>query len=63
MATIKSLKSKAREYFYAENYADLEDTMLSLQEKSPLQAAALRREFEDLIFERSLLDEIGSLHD
>lgn len=61
MATTKSLKAKAREYFYAENYADLEDVMLSLQEKSSKQAAALRSEFEDLIFERALLDEIGGL--
>lgn len=59
MATIKSLKAKAREYFYAENFVDLEDVMESLQLKSPLAAAKLRAEFDDVIQDNALLDEIG----
>lgn len=61
MASVKSLKAQAREYFYAENYVDLEDVMTSLELKSPKQAASLRGEFEDLIHERSLVDEVGEL--
>ena len=61
MATVKALKAKAREYFYSSNFADLEDVMNSLNEKSPVQAGRLRREFEDIIMEHHLLDEIGEL--
>ncbi|UNA01105.1 hypothetical protein Loshitsa2_00028 [Erwinia phage Loshitsa2] len=59
MATIKSLKIKAFEYFYADNFKDLEDVMTTLREKSPAQADKLRDEFSDLIRERVELEEIG----
>ena len=61
MATVKELKAKAREYFYCSNFVDLEDVMVSLNNKSPVQAAHLRREFEDILMENHLLDEIGEL--
>lgn len=59
MATIKSLKIKAFEYFYADNFKDLEDVMIALREKSPTAADRLRDEFADLIRERDNLDLIG----
>lgn len=58
---VSDLKAKAREYFYAENYADLEDVMITLNSKSPLEAGKLRHEFEDIIMEVHLLDEVGSI--
>lgn len=62
MATVKTLVMQAREYFYAENYLDLETIMDSLREKSPTRAATLRVEFEDMIAERALLDDMGDIH-
>lgn len=61
MAKINELKALAREYFYAENWVDLEDTMLRLQQVSPAAAAKLRVEFEDFIMEEHLLDEVGAI--
>ena len=61
MATIKSLKIKAYEFFYADNFKDLEDVMISLREKSPTAADKLRDEFSDLIRERDELEDIGGI--
>ena len=58
---IKQLKALAREYFYADNWVDLEDTMLRLKAKSEKAAADLRVEFEDSIMETHLLDEVGGI--
>lgn len=58
---VRDLKDKAREYFYADNFADLEDVMITLGQKSPTEAAKLRREFEDFIMEVHLLDEVGAI--
>lgn len=58
---IKQLKALAREYFYAENWVDLEDTMLRLRSQSEKAAADLRVEFEDSIMETHLLDEVGGI--
>lgn len=58
---IKQLKALAREYFYAENWVDLEDTMLRLRSQSEKAAADLRVEFEDSIMENHLLDEVGGI--
>lgn len=60
---INELKALAREYFYAYNWADLEDTMLRLQQVSGAAASKLRTEFEDLIMETHLLDEVGTIGD
>lgn len=61
MATVKSLKIKAFEYFYADNFKDLEDVMVALREKSPKAADRLRDEFADLIRERDELEVIGGM--
>lgn len=60
MATVKSLKIKAMEYFYADNFKDLEDVMVSLAEKSPKAHAALRDEFAAHIAESNELEHIGA---
>ncbi|QXG07779.1 hypothetical protein [Erwinia phage Zoomie] len=61
MATIKSLKAKALEYFYADNFKDLETVMNSLREKSPEAADRLRDYMADLIREQAELESIGGL--
>lgn len=59
MVTVKSLKIKAIEYFYADNFVDLENVMDSLRLKSPSAADRLRDEFADRIRERDALELIG----
>lgn len=61
MAKIKDLAAKAREYFYADNFLDLEDVMLLLAERSPAMHQRLTQEFADIIMEQDLMDDIMSI--
>lgn len=63
MANVKTLTAKAREFFYADNFLDLEDVMTALREKSPAAADRLRDEFADILVEQDLMDDImGDTH-
>lgn len=63
MAKVKQLVAKAREYFYADNFLDLEDVMRTLAERSPAAHQRLAEEFADLIMEQDLMDSImGDIH-
>lgn len=57
----KQLQAAALEAFYSEDMVALEVAMTELQQRFPVTAARLRMHFEDLIWERAALDEVGEI--
>lgn len=56
-----ALVNAAWEAFWGENWVKVEDCMTEMQARFPEAAAALRARFEDIIFERTYLDEVGAI--
>lgn len=66
MAKIKlvdktKLTNIAWEAFWDENWVKVEDCMTEMQARFPEAATALRARFEDIIFERTYLDDVGAI--
>lgn len=59
--TCKQLSITATEAFYAEDMVKLEVAVTELQERFPGTAQRLRTQFEDIIWERCMVDEIGEI--
>lgn len=59
--TCKELTVTAQEAFYAEDMVKLEVAMTELQERFPGTAQRLRTQFEDIIWERCMVDEVGEI--
>lgn len=59
--TCKELSALALESFYAEDMVAVEQVMEELQSRFPATAARLRVQFEDIIYERTYLDDVGDI--
>lgn len=59
--TCKELSALALESFYAEDMVAVEQVMEELQSRFPATAARLRVQFEDILWERCMVDEIGEI--
>lgn len=57
----KQLQAAALKAFYGEDMVALEVAMTELQQRFPVTAARLRTHLEDLIWERTALDEVGEI--
>lgn len=55
------LTNLAWEAFWDEDWVQVESHMTEMQARFPEAAAALRARFEDIIFERAYLDDVGAI--
>lgn len=59
--TAKQLWNEATDAFYAEDMVAVEEAMTEMQARFPASAVRLRQQFEDIIWERTALDDIGEI--